>query len=708
MQNLPVYDLAELIPNYFASNLSLGIGSGNNDRLSVPLDEKGLLNFIGENNCFINVVIQSLWHLEPFRSKFTTEDKVLRDHHHEDKESCVYCSLEIIFTQYEFSDDVKIPPTALRKTMALLYKSQSRFQLFEIDDAAEAFEAVLSFLHNQYEIIDKTDSQLSRKEHSCGNKKCIAHRVFGLKTVEHIECTSCGASTEPIKSTLFTAYSYAAGLRSVYAKNPTSSFCEIIAMAGADKRCCPNRENCDKMCPITHSLLSLPEIFTVSIVWDSADPSVSEVESILNMISWQIDLGNIFHLDSKYSTKFGSSCLYRLRGMICYYGKHYTAYFYSVKNQQWFVFDDSTVKPIGVDWPTIRSKCLKGHLQPSMLFYEREEEQVKITESMLEHPQLWTSSLLLRESRLSESTMKREELERKAQREERERKEKEKKILENTAVNTTTSTKPNENSTKPNPNSNKQKTDDNLSKDDSEEQPKKIKIIKVKKNKKKRQSMELIQEAKEEIKLENEIKEKMKEEENHDDNEDSITIVNSNSGSQIKISKIKQNDKELEQEIKETAQTQTTNDTVDNNTMTANVMPSTPVPIVTKEVGGSNEEMKPKSMESFILLPSESQMDVEKDFVVTRTNWLYRRQERVFRFKLENFARILPNSLTIKETFEYKDVFDITVTDPQNMIIRFYSGKEAQYLQSEHNTEILDILIRRAKLHGHSFNVKRI
>ncbi len=52
-------------------------------------EEKGLTNF-GENNCFINVVIQSLWHLEPFRLKFTQEKE---RHRHE--EHCVYCALEV-------------------------------------------------------------------------------------------------------------------------------------------------------------------------------------------------------------------------------------------------------------------------------------------------------------------------------------------------------------------------------------------------------------------------------------------------------------------------------------------------------------------------------------------------------------------------------------------------------------------------------------
>lgn len=43
---------------------------------------KGLYNSAGVNNCFLNVVIQSLWHLASFRINFTS----FKAHRHTDKE----------------------------------------------------------------------------------------------------------------------------------------------------------------------------------------------------------------------------------------------------------------------------------------------------------------------------------------------------------------------------------------------------------------------------------------------------------------------------------------------------------------------------------------------------------------------------------------------------------------------------------------------
>ena len=38
---------------------------------------------------------------------------------------------------------------------------------------------------------------------------------------------------------------------------------------------------------------------------------------------------------------------YILRGMVTFYGKHYTAYFYSEKHDSWLEFNDAKIVKIG-------------------------------------------------------------------------------------------------------------------------------------------------------------------------------------------------------------------------------------------------------------------------------------------------------------------------------------------------------------------------
>lgn len=64
--------------------------------------EKGLENKTGENNCFLNVVIQSLWHLKRFRSKFFewTEHSCCDKEKQKEKDNeitCVHCALTVIY-----------------------------------------------------------------------------------------------------------------------------------------------------------------------------------------------------------------------------------------------------------------------------------------------------------------------------------------------------------------------------------------------------------------------------------------------------------------------------------------------------------------------------------------------------------------------------------------------------------------------------------
>lgn len=72
------------------------------------------------------------------------------------------------------------------------------------------------------------------------------------------------------------------------------------------------------------------------------------------------------YLESKESTYF------ILRGFITFYGLHYIAYFYSAKYDNWFQFNDESIKQIG-NFEDVRKRCLAGKQRPTTLFYERSD-----------------------------------------------------------------------------------------------------------------------------------------------------------------------------------------------------------------------------------------------------------------------------------------------------------------------------------------------
>lgn len=92
--------------------------------------------------------------------------------------------------QYEFSEDKELPPTVLREAMSAIFRAQSRFQIGELDDAAEAHvnclctnftpkDSLLTCLHN-------TVVGASLKEEKNCIPMCFVHSVFCMQIIEYV------------------------------------------------------------------------------------------------------------------------------------------------------------------------------------------------------------------------------------------------------------------------------------------------------------------------------------------------------------------------------------------------------------------------------------------------------------------------------------------------------------------------------------------
>lgn len=115
--------------------------------LTSTTTHKGLVNLAGENNCFLNVTIQALWHLGPFRielkkmmaysnsqelqfnieknNEIIDSDKVGSKSNKEGKGNIV-TALCNLFVQYEFTDKSTLPTYEMRTILSNL---SEQFQL---------------------------------------------------------------------------------------------------------------------------------------------------------------------------------------------------------------------------------------------------------------------------------------------------------------------------------------------------------------------------------------------------------------------------------------------------------------------------------------------------------------------------------------------------------------------------------------------------
>jgi hypothetical protein len=210
--------------NSSAQTMSVETGNASvpNHRPIYPtFKHKGLQNLDGENNCFLNVTIQALWHLGPFRIEL---QRLLIEQQHQrnnenikpsgDKESekdpDLISVLSNLFVQYEFSELSVLPPTELR---IILHELTQRFEIGSMADCNDAFVTILERIHEESKSSCPTPS------------KCLSHRVFGGVVLEQSVCDKCGASSEPTLRSDFIYYTMASELvaqaQEVWASNLT-------------------------------------------------------------------------------------------------------------------------------------------------------------------------------------------------------------------------------------------------------------------------------------------------------------------------------------------------------------------------------------------------------------------------------------------------------------------------------------------------------
>ncbi|KAM7385161.1 hypothetical protein PAMP_001257 [Pampus punctatissimus] len=318
---------------------------------------KGLSNEPGQNSCFLNSALQVLWHLDIFRRSFRqlTTHKCMED-------SCIFCALKSIFAQFQYSSEKVLPSDALRSALAKTFQDEQRFQLGIMDDAAECFENILMRIH--FHIADET------KEDICTARHCIPHQKFAMTLFEQCVCSSCGASSDPLPFIQMVHYisttslcNQAVKMLETREKATPSMFGELLRNASmGDLRSCPSQ--CGQQLRMARVLLNSPEIITIGLVWDSDHSDLAE--DVIHTLGTCLRLGDLFYKVTEEKAR--QSELY-LVGMVCYYGKHYSTFFFQTKIRRWMYFDDAHVKEIGPKWKDVVSRCIKGHYQPLLLLY---------------------------------------------------------------------------------------------------------------------------------------------------------------------------------------------------------------------------------------------------------------------------------------------------------------------------------------------------
>nr|CCA22328.1 inactive ubiquitin carboxylterminal hydrolase putati [Albugo laibachii Nc14] len=400
---------------------------------------KGLHNDIGENNCFLNVIVQSLWHIRSFRAIITAGEHTV--HHLIQIKSiktgetvgdpCLLCELERIFIDYKFGQAPVLQVSSLREALS------RNFEMGAMNDATETLETILDTLH-----ID-TFHRLSRMRirSSCQAEEnhsttfsaevsalscepyCIAHLLFQMNLMELSTCLKCQEMAEPMMNTDFLYRVYAGEI--LRHGQREYSFEQLLRIGAqeeiVDGECEIGRRKCSHCSngsmQFARWILTLPMVFAISIMWPSTSASHSDLGILMRLLSTQqaqysnddpllqrqvLDLNKIFRLadhqdHAQDDADVSTSSEYYFRGMVCYYGRHYVGFFASRSVEEdrhvekWYLFDDTRVKCVG-DWNDVRQRVERGGYQPTLLFYERKDLKEDDLERMATEIKMWWKS----------------------------------------------------------------------------------------------------------------------------------------------------------------------------------------------------------------------------------------------------------------------------------------------------------------------------
>ncbi|KAE9602591.1 putative ubiquitinyl hydrolase 1 transcription factor C2H2 family [Lupinus albus] len=345
-----------------------------------PLLGSGLKNEVGEYNCFLNVIIQSLWHIRRFREEFLGRSRSEHDHV---GNPCVVCALYEIFTALNLaskdSSTEAVAPTSLRMALSNLYPDSNFFQEAQMNDASEVLAVIFDCLHRSFtrgSSVSDAESVESNCMGSwdCANRTCIAHSLFGMDIFEQMNCYHCGLESRHLKYTSFFHNINANALRTMkdMCSETESSFDELLNLVEMNHQLACDLEvgGCGKLNYIHHFLSAQPHVFmtgdSVDVItvlgWQNTCESADDIKGTLAALSIELDISVLYRgLDPKST--------HSLVSMVCYYGQHYHCFAYSHDHQQWIMYDDKTVKIIG-GWADVLTMCERGHLQPQVLFYE--------------------------------------------------------------------------------------------------------------------------------------------------------------------------------------------------------------------------------------------------------------------------------------------------------------------------------------------------
>ena len=324
-----------------------------------------MINNKGNNNCFINVLVQILFHSPEFRRDYLNIDFDKTDLNNP------LFQLQILFLKYmEYQTDKKQYIIDIKNFRNQLSKIFTDIEEGIVGDPVEVLNHIFNAIH-LYKVKHNNLNEFNASKFNCQHS-CLSHKFFSIKLIETLICESCKCKNEiPYDENYFIYEIFVFEiLEQLHNKtnqlfrNKLFSYSKIINMEIQNLKIseCKCKNPLIKRHLIQKDYNNLYLI--INLTWDNPIPRMTDICKMFNLIPLVDSNSNLFTLSNEDKLKSD----YYLYALVLFYNGHYTCALNS--NNKWYFIDDTKYK-IFQSYKDLIKDLIKNHYHPIILFYSK-------------------------------------------------------------------------------------------------------------------------------------------------------------------------------------------------------------------------------------------------------------------------------------------------------------------------------------------------
>ena len=324
-----------------------------------------MINNKGNNNCFINVLVQILFHSPEFRRDYLNIDFDKTDLNNP------LFQLQILFLKYmEYQTDKKQYIIDIKNFRNQLSKIFTDIEEGIVGDPVEVLNHIFNAIH-LYKVKHTNLNEFNASKFNC-HHTCLSHKYFSVKLIETLICEYCKSKNEiPYDENYFIYEIFVFEiLEQLHNKtnqlfrNKLFSYSKIINMEIQNLKIseCKCKNPLIKRHLIQKDYNNLYLI--INLTWDNPIPRMTDICKMCNLIPLVESNSNLFTLSNEDKLKSD----YYLYALVLFYNGHYTCALNT--NNKWYFIDDSNYK-IFQSYKDLIKDLIKNHYHPIILFYSK-------------------------------------------------------------------------------------------------------------------------------------------------------------------------------------------------------------------------------------------------------------------------------------------------------------------------------------------------